>query len=151
MRLNDKLIGILAMVIGLAVIIRVQFYPNLADGQPGPALFPEVIGGLFIVVGLTLFRQARTSDAPMVSRLPELTARGVGNVLFTIGAVIFYIAVSQSLGFLLTSFIIMVAMMLLLKAKLAVSIPVAMGTTVCIYAIFNKMLLVPLPRGLLYF
>ena len=151
MRLNDKLIGILAMAIGLAVIIRVQFYPSLADGQPGPALFPEVIGGLFIVVGLALFWQARKSDAPMITRLPELTPKGVGNVLFTIGAVIFYIVVSQPLGFLLTSFIIMVAMMMLLKAKIAVSIPVAMGTTVCIYTIFNKMLLVPLPRGLLYF
>lgn len=151
MRLNDKLIGILAMVVGLAVIVRVQFYPNLADGQPGPALFPEVIGGLFILVGLALFWQARKSGAPMIARLPELTAKGVANVLFTIGAVVFYIAVSQTLGFLLTSFIIMVAMMLLLKAKAAVSIPVAISMTVCIYAIFNKMLLVPLPRGLLYF
>lgn len=151
MRLNDKLLGIITMILGLAIIIRVQFYPSLADGQPGPALFPEVIGGLLMIVGMVLFWQARRSTAPLVVRLPELTAKGMGNVLFTTGAIIFYILVSQPLGFLLTSFIIMVTMMVLLKAKLTVSIPVAAGTTVCIYLIFNKMLLVPLPRGFLYF
>lgn len=151
MRVNDKLIGIITMALGLAIIIRVQFYPSQAGGQPGPALFPEVIGALLMVVGMVLFWQARRSTAPMVARLPELTARGVGNVLFTAGAIIFYILVSQSLGFLLTSFIIMVGMMSLLKAKLTLSIPVAAGTTICIYMIFNKMLLVPLPRGFLYF
>lgn len=151
MRLNDKLIGILSMILGLAVIVRVQFYPRLADGQPGPGLFPEVIGGLFMIVGMVLFWQARRSTAPLVTRLPELTAKGAGNILFTAGAVIFYILVSQPLGFLLTSFIIMVAMMALLKAKLTISIPVAAGTTICIYLIFNKLLLVPLPRGFFYF
>lgn len=151
MRVNDRLIGILSMVLGLVIIIRVQFYPSQPGGQPGPALFPEVIGGLLMIVGMVLFWQARRSTGPLIARPPELTAKGAGNILFTAGAVVFYILVSQSLGFLLTSFIIMVAMMSLLKAKLTLSVPVAAGTTVCIYMIFNKMLLVPLPRGFLYF
>lgn len=151
MRVNDRLIGILSIVLGLAIIIRVQFYPSQAGGQPGPALFPEVIGGLFVVVGMVLFWQARRSAEPLIARLPELTAKGAGSILFTAGAIIFYILASQSLGFLLTSFIIMVAIMSLLKATLTLSVPVAAGTTICIYMIFNKMLLVPLPRGLIYF
>jgi putative tricarboxylic transport membrane protein len=86
-----------------------------------------------------------------VERLPDFTARGVANIAATALGVLFYVYASDSLGFLLTSFCVMLVLMLLLKGKFALSALVAAGATLCIYIVFNKMLLVPLPTGFFSF
>lgn len=151
MRVNDAVIGLCMILLGIVVFIHVQSFPTQGDGHAGPSLFPSVLGILFVVAGFVLVRQGIRSKAPLFTRLPELDAHGIGNIALTLGAIVFYILVSEKLGFLLTSFTVMIVMMLMLKARFATALPVAIGTTLCIYAIFNKMLLVPLPRGILSF
>lgn len=151
MRFNDALIGILAIILGIIVFIHVRSFPVQADGHAGPGLFPSVLAVLLVIVGGLLIRQGLRSGSPLFERLPELDARGLGNIMLTLGSIVFYVLVSEKLGFLLSSFIVMVAMMLMLKAKPLTAAPVAAATTLFIYGIFNKFLLVPLPRGIFYF
>ena len=151
MRFNDSVIGLFAIIVGIVVFIHVQSFPAQADGRAGPALFPTVLSILFVVAGAVLVRDGRRSAAPLWQLLPDLDAKGISNILLTLGAIVFYILVSDKLGFLLSSFIVMATMMLMLKARAVIAMPVAAGTTLCIYAMFNKLLLVPLPRGIFSF
>ena len=153
MRLNDAIIGLIAIVVGIGVLVHVQTFPLQEGGRPGPSLFPSVLAGLFMIAGVYLFITGRREckDEPWCTKLPGLNARGIGNIIITLLAIVFYILVSETLGFLLTSFIIMVGLMIMLKAKIKYAIPVAVVMTVFAYLVFHKGLLVPLPRGYLYF
>ncbi|MDR1049101.1 MAG: tripartite tricarboxylate transporter TctB family protein [Synergistaceae bacterium] len=151
MRFNDAVIGVAAIVFGLVVVVHVQSYPDMGDGMPGPSLFPTVLGVLLMIAGAVQIPRGIKSRAPFVKRLPDFTARGVVNIAVTVLGVLFYIYASDFLGFLLTSFLAMFVPMLTLKGKFVLSALAASGATLCIYLIFCKMLLVPLPTGLFYF
>jgi len=150
MRFNDALIGIGMIIFGLVVVIHVQSFPRMGD-MPGPSLFPTVLGVLLMIAGAVQIPGGIKSRAPLVTILPELTARGIFNIAAIILGVFFYIYASEALGFLVTSFCIMFTMMLILKAKPLPSALVSAITVLCAYLIFNKMLMVPLPLGLFYF
>ncbi|MDR3229803.1 MAG: tripartite tricarboxylate transporter TctB family protein [Synergistaceae bacterium] len=151
MRFNDAVIGVAVILFGLIVIVHVQSYPDMGDGMPGPSLFPTVLAGLLVIAGAVQIPRGIRSKAPLAERLPEFTARGVGNMLVAVLGVVFYIYASDTLGFLLTSFCVMFTLMLVLRAGFFVSALVAAGAAVCIYLMFNKMLMVPLPIGLFAF
>lgn len=152
MRVNDAILGLIAIILGIVVFVHVQSFPSQGDGHPGPSLFPSLLSGLFAVAGCVLIAQGlRIKNQPWFQRLPELDARGIGNIVMTLLAIVFYILASETLGFLLTSFIIMFSLMVMLKAKALHALPVATAMTLFIYLVFNKGLLVPLPRGLVFF
>ncbi|MGH3329495.1 MAG: hypothetical protein ACRDPT_17175, partial [Streptomycetales bacterium] len=58
---GDLPAGLLTAGFGAAVVSAVRGFPQLPGGQPGPALFPGIIGGLMIVFGLALTAQALTA------------------------------------------------------------------------------------------
>jgi putative tricarboxylic transport membrane protein len=151
MRFNDALIGVAVILLGIIVIIHVRSYPDMGDGMPGPSLFPTLLGALLIIAGAVQIPAGIKSRAPLATRLPEFNIKGIGNISLTILSVVFYICASETLGFILTSFCVMLVMMLALKAKPRTSVLVAGGATICIYVIFSRMLLVPLPAGLFSF
>jgi putative tricarboxylic transport membrane protein len=151
MRFNDAVIGVAAMIFGLVVVVHVQSYPEMDGGMPGPSLFPTVLGILILIAGAVQIPRGIRSRAPFAKCLPDFTPKGVANIAMTIAGVLFYVYASDFLGFLLTSFCVMFVLMLLLKGKFALSALVAAGAALCIYIVFNKMLLVPLPAGLFSF
>jgi putative tricarboxylic transport membrane protein len=151
MRFNDALIGIAIMIFGLVVVVHVQSYPSMGNNMPGPSLFPTIIGILLMIAGGVQIPKGITSRAPLVARLPNFTLKGICNIVAVVLGVVFYIYASDTLGFLLTSFCVMFVLMLLLKGKPLPSALVAAGATLCVYILFNKMLLVPLPRGFFSF
>ena len=57
MKLNDAIIGLLLLAVGLAVLIGVQDYPNIPGQDVGPDLFPALIAtGLLIGGAMLLVR-----------------------------------------------------------------------------------------------
>jgi putative tricarboxylic transport membrane protein len=147
---DDAAIGIVVIIFGLAVAVHAQSFPGMGN-MPGPSLFPTVLGVLLMIAGAAQIPGGIRSRAPLVTILPEFTAKGMLNTGAFFVAVVFYIYASETLGFLLTSFCIMFVLMLLLRAKPLPSALVSAGASLTAYLIFNKMLLVPLPRGLFYF
>ena len=149
MRVNDAVIGIFVILIGIVVFFHVQSFPAQEGGHPGPALFPSVLAVLMIVAGCVIIPGGLKSRAPIAQRLEGLDAKGITNIVMVLAAIVFYILVSETIGFLLTSVIVMTGLMFVLKANIKMAVPVAIITTLCIYGIFNKLLMVPLPRGLI--
>lgn len=67
---HDRLLGIIAVVIGVFVIFMAQqIVPALDLDEPGPKLFPMISGIGLIVCGLVLiFRKPRGEDKPFADK-----------------------------------------------------------------------------------
>ncbi|GHV36859.1 permease [Synergistales bacterium] len=154
MRFNNMVIGIAAILSGAFIFIYSQSFPDLGDGRPGASLFPMILSALLVIVGLVQIpsgvKNAKNGET-LVTRLPEFNLHGFCNFLVVVMCVLFYIYASDFLGFIITSFLIMFVLTLTLRARVAVSIAVSLGATLCVYLMFNKMLMVPLPVGLFSF
>ena len=160
---GDLVSGVVSSVFGAAVLLLARGFPELPDGAPGPGLFPTIIGALFVLFGLVLvvrYVKDRTSSAEVQgqaradefeSLLDEPVSPRTAwiNALSVLGSVVFYLLVADSLGFSLTMAILLVALMWRLGTGLRTAVPSALGTTVVMYLLFERVLLVPLPTGIL--
>lgn len=151
---GDLVAGVLTAGFGTAVVVRVQGFPSLAGGYPGPALFPGIIGILMVVFGLTLVgqsarRRRRRGARPARAAPSRNRGRAVSNALAVLLAVVIYLLVVEILGFLLTMAGLLFCLMLKLRSRLVVAVPASIVATLAIYAFFRGLLLVPLPTGML--
>jgi putative tricarboxylic transport membrane protein len=66
-----------------------------------------------------------------------------------IGGVVFYMLVAERLGFLITSTLVLTALMCALRVRPGRSVLIALIATLVIHTLFYKLLRVPLPWGVL--
>ena len=149
MRFNDGLIGTVLILFGTAVLLYTRGFPTLEEGYPGPALFPNVLAVLFLIAGLVLLFQGVRSKAPLIKiDRQALGGRALLNILSVLAAVVVYIFLSETVGFLILSCGLLFLLMTWLRATVFWSVVMACGVTLGIYLLFAKFLLVPLPWGL---
>lgn len=169
MNSNDAPIGAGLLVLSLLVLWHVSSFPP-APGQPyNAALFPGIAaGGLaiaaigLIVSGLRHWReQRRTADAAPPARDAEEAGAGTEviapakvpsrllAVLLTAGSILFYIFVAQTLGFVITGFLLLAVLMWAYGVRPLLVVPVALVATLVIHFLFYRLLSVPLPWGVL--
>ncbi|MEJ3654186.1 tripartite tricarboxylate transporter TctB family protein [Actinomycetes bacterium KLBMP 9759] len=144
--------GLLAAASGAAVVLHVRTFPQLPDGQPGPALFPGIVGGLLVLFGLVLavrsaVRRTEDADGAPLGSIP----RGRLNALAVLGFIVAYLLLADLLGFALTTAPLLFLLMWLLGTRPLVAAVSALATTVVVVLMFQQLLLVPLPTGPLGF
>jgi len=152
MRFNDAIIGIVLIVFALAEIAYTTTFPRLHGQDYGPDLFPALLGVGLIVCGVILIFKGyakRTSEPLMVVGDWVENPRNISNVFLLLGSIVFYILASQWLGFILTALVILVTLLVRLGSSWRLSFIVAIATTFIIHTLFAKVLLVPLPWGIL--
>jgi len=152
MKLNDAVIGIFLMLLGTAVLVVVQSYPRIPGQNVGPALFPGLIAAGLWFGGLML----TVSGWRARGKVPWLewedwvrSPRHVRALVVLLGSVLFYMVAAQSLGFLLTSLLILTCLFYSLELPLGRSVLIAVIATLVIHFAFYKLLRVPLPWGIL--
>lgn len=149
MRVSNTAIGIGLIVFAIAVLFYTRTFPTLEKGYPGPSLFPNILAVLFIISGITLVVQGvRSGERILRFETSGITRSGLINILLALGAIIFYIFLSDFLGFQITSFILLFGLMKWLRVSMPWSLVMACGVTLAIYVLFAKILLVALPWGL---
>ncbi|MBW1960910.1 MAG: tripartite tricarboxylate transporter TctB family protein [Deltaproteobacteria bacterium] len=149
MRVSNKAIGVAVIIFGIAVILYARNFPKLEKGYPGPSLFPIVLAVLFIFAGIVLIIQGiRSGESFLKLDLRDLTTHQIVNIALIVAAILFYIFLSDLLGFQFTSFIILLFLMKRLRVSTLWSLIMACTVTLVIYTLFAKILLVPLPWGL---
>jgi putative tricarboxylic transport membrane protein len=152
MKINDAFWGVLLMALGAAVLLAVRSYPNLSGQPVGPALFPSLIAvGLCAGGALLVWQGWRDrTDGPWLEwedwvRSPRHTKALVA----LLGSVVFYILVSDTLGFLITALVMMMTLFRSLHVAWGRSVLWAVVATVVVHFAFYKLLRVPLPWGVL--
>lgn len=153
MRFNDAVIGVVLLVFGSAVFIHSQTsFPGLPGQDYGPAFFPSIIGALFCLCGVILIVGgiAKRREVGLVT-LGEWASspRHVINFFMVIVALLFYILTVDFLGFIPTALIVTIVLMLRFGVRILLSTAMALASTLIIHFLFYKVLLVPLPWGLL--
>ncbi len=162
---QDLVGGLLSALLGAVLLLHVRGFPELPEGQPGPALFPGIIGALFVLFGLILVLRAvlarrRAVRAPGEAQSgdetantgessPPTTWRGRLDALAVLGSVVAYLLLAEPLGFSLTMGSLLFLLAWRLGARPLTALGAAVVTTGVIVLIFEKVLLVPLPPGLL--
>jgi putative tricarboxylic transport membrane protein len=150
MRLNDALLGLLLVVLAGAIAWRAQFFPAVPGQTIGASAFPTLIAAGFAFCGVVLIVSGLRERAPAVIWSDwTQEPRAILNVLATIGAVVFYLLAARTLGFIPTTFLILLALQRLFGVGWAATLSVAILVPIGMQYVFGKMLLVPLPWGLL--
>lgn len=82
---------------------------------------------------------------------PAPTAQGGhwGNAAVVLGGIVFYVLVAEVLGFAITMFLVLAAIMLVLRSRVVAALLTSACVTAALYAIFELLLLVQLPDGFL--
>lgn len=82
---------------------------------------------------------------------PVPTAQGGhwGNAAVVLGGIVFYVLVAEVLGFAITMFLVLAAIMLVLRSRVVAALLTSVCVTAALYAIFELLLLVQLPDGFL--
>jgi putative tricarboxylic transport membrane protein len=152
MKINDAVFGLLLLALGSAVLLVVQGYPKIPGQQVGPALFPGLIAFGLCVGGLMLLVKGwrERTTVPWL-RFDEWvrSPRHVLAALLVVVGVVFYMQVSEKLGFLLTSTLVLTASMWSLKVRPLRALLIAVIASLVIHFLFYKLLRVPLPWGVL--
>ncbi|MEO6362478.1 MAG: tripartite tricarboxylate transporter TctB family protein [Caldimonas sp.] len=155
MKLNDAVWGVLLALLGAAIVFKVQSFPTIPGQNIGPGMFPGIVaaglglcGLLLVVRGVRARRGAGGApwlEAPQWLRSPRhVLAFGV-----LVAVNVFYLLAVQRLGFVLTAFVYLAALLWVLRVRLALVLPVALVVTLVIHYAFYKLLRVPLPWGVL--
>lgn len=146
----DVFLGLIFAVAGAYIYLEARTFPNLAGGYPGPGLFPQILGVLFILSGLGIATAAAARGGwPKQAPLSQYATREKVNALLVVLAIIFYMLFVDVLGFIPVILVILIGLMLRTGVSLRWSLVLGVSLTLAAYILFNRILKVPLPAGIL--
>jgi len=152
MKVHDAIVGLVFLCFGIFVVAYAQTLTPPRHLTYGPGFFPSLIGGGLILVGagilvqgIRAWRLQPLGEAPEWLRSPVLAMR------FWIlpAGVVFYIIAVEPLGFLLTVFLMLSAILKANGASLPSSLAVGLTVAVIVNIVFASLLHVPLAWGVL--
>jgi len=150
MRVHDSLIGGVLLVLALAVLWHVQGFPPAPGQDFGPAVFPELIAAGLAVASAALIWQGLRIRQPLVVIAEGLRSpRHLLAFAVVIASTAFYILLSDRLGFIVCSLVVLLALQWACGVRPGMAVVVAVVATLAIHAAFYKLLKVPLPWGVL--
>lgn len=152
MKLNDAVFGLLLAILGITILLAIRSFPNIPGQNVGPALFPGLIATGLCIGGVILMVQGWRVRASVPWLVPQAWVRSPRHVLgfvVLVASVVFYMLVSEQLGFLISATLILTALFHVLRVPLGKSVLIAVLASLLIHFAFYKLLRVPLPWGVL--
>ena len=155
MKFNDAVIGIFFILFGGLLFYVTRNFPPMPGQAYGPDLFPRLIGAGMVFAGALLtvkgLRDRREGGDWAVPLDWTRSPRAISNFLLIVAVLVFYVLASERLGFLITGFLSLAAMLLWLRGfrTWASSGAIALASTLVIQFFFGQLLRVPLPWGVL--
>lgn len=146
----------------IVVLISLLFLGNIAvtvgfltkSGEVGAGTWPALLLGLILLLGLVnlgiqihKFRVSRGDSK--VDNESEAPSNLLKSKLMISAIVLFaYVFLLDKIGFLFSTPLFLLAYMIILgQKKRSIRIIVALATTIILYVLFARFLMIPLPRG----
>ncbi|MFZ6761932.1 MULTISPECIES: tripartite tricarboxylate transporter TctB family protein [Acetobacterales] len=157
MQLSDKVTGALLIALGGVTAYGASLQPGVPGQDVGPSVFPAVIGlGLMGCGAMIAFGVGHSFEAPddtipaepgeTVPRPPRFAE---WRAFLAPLLLVFYVLVSETLGFLITAAICILVMTRALGGSWRLAVALALLGPVGLHLAFYELLRVPLPDGLL--
>jgi putative tricarboxylic transport membrane protein len=134
---SDRLTGLVLLALAIA-------YGMTASGPLGPAVFPVVLAVPLGLFGLYLI--VRPDREPAWPKGPALMKQILALVAF-----VAYAYLLEPLGFVVSTFLAVVALGWLLGARLHQAAAAGAGIALVLFVLFDTLLGLPLPPGVLGF
>lgn len=146
----DAVTGTGVIAFAIFVLIYSVGFPPAKGADFGPALFPRILAGILLVLGiLVVFRAMRersgVQDCDDQGETLTLTPAGWRNLIITVIAVVTYIAVVSRTGFILTTVVFLFVLMKTYGLSALKGIIAACLITGSVYVLFSILLRVVLP------
>lgn len=136
----------------VAVITHARTFPGLHGQAYGPDLFPTLISIGLIGSGLTLVARGliNRQTSPWFNAHSWAANRPAQiNLLLTIASVLVFILFANAVGFIFLAVPVLIVLGYRFGVPLIYAVILSIVTTLIIHTLFVRILLVPLPRGLL--
>jgi putative tricarboxylic transport membrane protein len=141
---GDIVVGLGFLAIGIAFAISSIKLKIGVPTEPQPGFFPFFDGIILIVLSVLFLMQAwrgRAGDSPAFGNV-----RAPFIVVLTL---VLYVATLETLGYIITTAILAAAVLRVMETKLRVLVLVSLILAVVSYLLFDRLLGVTLPRGLM--
>lgn len=142
--MSDRLAGLVLLALAVAFGVTASGYEAMIGDPLGPAVFPMVLAVPLLLFSLYLI--VRPDPEPDWAR-----GRALLKQALTVGVFVAYAYLLEVLGFVVTTFLAVVALGMLLDAKPLQAAAAGVGIAVVLFVLFNNLLNLPLPAGVLGF
>ena len=147
---KDRSTGLIALILGIGVAcLTSQFQESAMAGDIGPKVFPYISAGLLIICGLGLLVTGGKKEEK-----PAYTSKQLGRLGIISAAVVGYCVLMVFVGYMPSTVIgTFVLSVMFGKSK---NIPwyrsliFSVVLTVAVFYIFEKLFVLPLPRGMFF-
>jgi hypothetical protein len=135
----------------LGALLQSEAFAGLAVKQLGPMFFPGVLAVALAAVVLGLVVTSRRAPAAAAGQQPPsgFGPGGAWRFAEPLLWIVAYIAAAESLGFVVTAGVLLLAYLLRLGTRPPVAVPLVLVLVPVAYQIFAVLLRVSLPRGIL--
>jgi putative tricarboxylic transport membrane protein len=153
MKFNDAIWGAVLTVFAGLLFVHARGFPAIPGQSVGPGAMPMALAVGLAVCGAILFmRGLRARAAGSETHWVELpswfaSAPQVTGFAVLVAVNLLYVLGVDRIGFVITGWIYLGALMLVLRVKPKLAIVVALVMTLLIHYCFYKLLRVPLPWG----
>jgi putative tricarboxylic transport membrane protein len=154
MRLSDNWLAIIFIAVAAAMLGFTLTFPAFPGQKYGPSLFPRILATGIILCALLIIYRARQrrnegQGEPLLAIDPAFRERyRLWSFLAVPGAVVVYLLLADRLGFLPTSFMLLLGLMLWFGVQWLRAVVIALAMTGLMHWFFASVMRVPLPRGL---
>ena len=145
LRRGDFVSGLVLAALGAFIVVQALAWDYMTPDGPGAGFFPRWYGLAMIVLSLVLVVRSVRSPAPVATKTVDAS---YGRALACWVALVACILLSKPLGFI-ASFALLCWFVstTLFALKQRSAIPLALGTALAFWLVFNRALDVALPPG----
>lgn len=152
--MTDRIIGLGFVVLGVFILaLSLQLPQPLAATRIayGPGFFPSILGAVIACSGVVMlfFKPDAELDEDEDEVAEPVHLRQCLRPMLVVCAALAYILFSQQLGFLILAPLILTALLMMGRVSVRQSLLIGVTGSIAVYVLFAKLLLVPLPLGLL--
>jgi len=154
MKVNDAISGVLVLSVAIIAFIHAGNFVTMPGVPYGPSLFPRIVSGIMALGGVLLIISGLRAAGRQPWIVLEDWARKARSYLIffaIVGCFLFYIFFAETLGFMLVSILLLTVLMAVTRGPHMILSSVVISTvfTGIAFALFSRVLLVPLPLGVL--
>jgi putative tricarboxylic transport membrane protein len=150
MRAVDRRVGAALALLAVAVIWSARAFPAVPGQKLGAGFLPMLVGAGLLLCGLALvWRSHRGHGHADSTPAAGSSRRDLFSAFTIVAAVVAYIALSDTFGFLLIAPLCLLAVFRVLQVSWLPAMGWALAGTLLVHVAFYKLLRVPLPWGVL--
>jgi len=147
--IGGEQIIVICFVALMSVYLYESFYlvPTLMSDNVGPALFPQLIAILALILAAIYFFQQRSAGAEESAEDEQRTLRDELSNLAPIGPIVLYVLLLEPIGFLFATALYVFVAMLVYGRSMVESLVYALSLSIGFFVLFYYALLAQIPMG----